>query len=86
MKHTPGEWKQTIYDHGGSRIWVEDGDGRRNLIADTYEPIGNACLMYAAPDLLAACKKFVKESQSSDPADWMEALEQTEAAIAKAEP
>ena len=26
------------------------------MIADTYEPIGNAHLMYAAPDLLAACK------------------------------
>ena len=28
--------KQTIYEHGGSRIWTET-DGRRNLIADTYQ-------------------------------------------------
>lgn len=26
---------QTIYDHGGSRIWIEK-DGNRKLIADTY--------------------------------------------------
>jgi len=27
---------QTIYDHGGSRIWIETPDGRRDLLADTY--------------------------------------------------
>ena len=26
---------QTIYEHGGSRIWTEKEDGRK-LIADTY--------------------------------------------------
>lgn len=26
---------QTIYEHGGSRIWAEDDKGR-HLIADTY--------------------------------------------------
>ena len=27
---------QTIYDHGGSRIWIEKPDGRRELLADTF--------------------------------------------------
>ena len=29
--------KQSIYPHGGSRIWVEHSDGERELIADTYQ-------------------------------------------------
>lgn len=28
--------RQTIYDHGGSRIWLEKPNGRRELLADTY--------------------------------------------------
>ena len=27
---------QTIYGHGGSRIWIEKRDGGRELVADTY--------------------------------------------------
>jgi hypothetical protein len=30
------EIQQTIYEHGGSRIWREI-DGRRDLIADTFQ-------------------------------------------------
>jgi len=32
-----GTVKQTIYAHGGSRIWMESDDGRRDLLADTYD-------------------------------------------------
>ena len=28
--------KQNVYDHGGSRVWIEAKDGTRDLIADTY--------------------------------------------------
>jgi hypothetical protein len=28
--------KQTIYEHGGSRIYQENADGSRDLLADTY--------------------------------------------------
>ena len=28
--------KQTIYEHGGSRIYRENADGSRDLLADTY--------------------------------------------------
>lgn len=28
--------QQTIYDHGGSRIWRDKPDGGRELLADTY--------------------------------------------------
>ena len=27
--------RQTIYEHGGSRIWIEK-DGKRELLADTF--------------------------------------------------
>lgn len=30
------EIKQNIYEHGSSRIWMEDEHGRRILIADTF--------------------------------------------------
>lgn len=26
------------YDHGGARIWIEDSDGKRDLVVDIYEP------------------------------------------------
>lgn len=32
-----GMLHQTIYDHGGSRIWMEYEDGSRDLLADTYD-------------------------------------------------
>lgn len=28
--------KRTVYEHGGSRIWKEEENGSRELIADTY--------------------------------------------------
>lgn len=28
--------RQDIYEHGGSRIWIEEDDGTRSLVADTY--------------------------------------------------
>jgi hypothetical protein len=28
--------KQTIYEHGGSRIYRENANGSRDLLADTY--------------------------------------------------
>lgn len=54
MKHAdephPVEWivglHQTIYEHGGSRIWIER-DGKRDLLADTYgdETLANAVMV-----------------------------------------
>ena len=32
-----GKIMQTIYEHGGSRIWMQSDDGRRDLLADTYD-------------------------------------------------
>lgn len=37
------EPQQTIFEHGGSRIWIER-DGKRELLADTY---GDAALARA---------------------------------------
>ena len=42
------ELKQTIYGHGGSRIWIETDKGRE-LVADTYmdEPFAVAIRDFA---------------------------------------
>jgi hypothetical protein len=34
-----GTLHQTIYMHGGSRIWIQNTDGSRELIADTYKDV-----------------------------------------------
>jgi hypothetical protein len=28
--------RQNVYEHGGSRIWVETSNGNRDLVVDTY--------------------------------------------------
>ena len=42
--------KQDIYDHGGSRIWIEQ-NGDRELVADTYQ----------SKEFAEAVKKLVDE-------------------------
>lgn len=63
-KHTPGPWRQGI--NFPSRIIAGDGDNSR-IVAGTCLPVdedspneielANACLIAAAPDLLAALKR-----------------------------
>jgi hypothetical protein len=44
---TPGPWRQNVYPHGGSRIFVDDGRGR-DLVADTYgDTDGDATFVFA---------------------------------------
>ena len=47
--------KQTIYDHGGSRIYEEKEDGSRNLLVDTYPQ------RYGGDRLAKAVMKFIVE-------------------------
>ena len=42
--------QQTIYEHGGSRIWIER-NGKRELLADTY---GDETLAQAVMDCVRA--------------------------------
>jgi hypothetical protein len=44
------ELKQTIYPHGGSRIWL-DIDGERKLLVDTF----------TTKEFAEAARKFVEE-------------------------
>ena len=50
---------QTIYDHGGSRIWTEK-NGRRELYADTYR---SAEYAKAVRDFT---EKWYKEKQNEE--------------------
>ena len=50
--------KQTIYEHGGSRIYRENADGSRDLLADTYT--GPYTMAVAGNDAFAkAVFKFI---------------------------
>lgn len=62
VKFTPGPWKRTLYDHGGSRIYGGEDDSE--LIADTYSK-GNSDIIFAAPDMHAAL-----QSALCDDPDW----------------
>ncbi len=50
---TPGPYTHIIYDHGGSRLYREEG-GNRNLICDTYGQKENALCFSQAPEMLKA--------------------------------
>ncbi len=53
---TPGPYIHIIYDHGGSRLYREEG-GNRNLICDTYGQKENALCFSQAPEMLEALIK-----------------------------
>lgn len=94
--HTPGPWRRTVYEHGGSRIFA--GDERyQNLIADTYQR-GDADLFFYAPELLEALKTALLLIENGDFSNGVgeygqdegvtmtaPLIAQIEAAIAKAE-
>jgi len=53
--------KQTIYDHGGSRIYLVDDKNQRDLIADTYYTEEYALAMMEFTKHWFATKKNVKK-------------------------
>ena len=94
-KHTPGPWRWRM--HGAS--------GDTKLVGSNEVPLvwqdrhwqcpsqdANAALIAAAPDLLAACEKYIEleDWQDDDPrgavtdVDYAEVAEMLRAAIAKA--
>lgn len=93
MSHTPGPWID--YDEDGiitgeMPVTSEDGEGVCCVIAGPNAK-GNATLIKAAPDLLAACEKlraaWAKTDVQADFADKMvlgERFAAIDAAIAKA--
>lgn len=60
-------WQRRLYDHGGSRIFTVGEDGfSETLMADTYD-LRVSNLMFAAPQLLAACKRAKEHLDDAAP-------------------
>ena len=57
---TDTKWKRTLYEHGGSRIFVEKDGGGKKLIADTYQPEEISHRLFAAPELYAELEMMVE--------------------------
>ena len=50
--------KQTIYEHGGSRIYIEHEDGSHKLLVDTYpQPYGGDRLAKAVMSFILEYNK-----------------------------
>ena len=74
--HTPGPWREGI--EGNWRVYGPDGKGEHSgLVAHAFKSRANARLIAAAPELLAALKRYV--DHFGDP------LKVARPAIAKAE-
>lgn len=92
-KHTPGPWRPGHIDHWerGEKIAVR-AENIDNQPYVAFLPdldgnvLANACLVAAAPDLLAACKRMIKHIDHVwDDDDLMECRDELIAAVAKAE-
>ena len=102
QSHTPGPWKVTKLDgiHPNVVAGTRHIAGVYDLCIDSQRPedVANACLIAAAPELLAVLKDTVREDQFSDMTIilercghpqlakfWRDYRAQAIAAIAKAE-
>lgn len=47
----PGDHRINRYDHGGGRMWIEDGESR-HLVADTYQEGDREFFALARPDMI----------------------------------
>lgn len=95
--HTPGPWlcvDYRVFKMAGIHIDKQIAWTANNAATRTQEAQSNARLISAAPDLLTACKEWLKfidllpastELTYASGAALLEARDQTEAAIAKAE-
>lgn len=65
MSHTPGPWTVAIQhdDYGWTEYAINDQS------EDADQEVANSCLIAAAPELLAQCKRVVA---------WFEALKQNQ--------
>lgn len=95
VKHTPGPWhidslgKVRCAAEGGKGFICDPGDGRYAGSIPRIDAIcdANACLIAAAPELLAALTELVEFDRDPDigsVGDFVVAIERAKAAIAKA--
>lgn len=88
-QHTPGPWSlphitslqmgQEIYSESRGRVALAEYLGTTT----NDEQVANACLIAAAPDLLAALDNMLATVEEGG-ADWQAATRQARAVIAKA--
>jgi len=85
MSHTPGPWYAEADDENESSfVWNREALPRKAVAHDIFNP-ADACLIAAAPDLLAACELAVAEMTETWPdGDWQSNFDTIRAAIAKA--
>lgn len=84
--HTPGPWIASTPPFVGGHIYTDAPRGRGAIVANLTpidERDANACLIAAAPELLAACEALLMRYRIMVAADGIECL-QAIAAIAKA--
>ena len=63
-RHTPGDWKKTVYHNsetGATRIVIESTEQPYQIATVHHDEIGNACLLAAAPELLEALQWAIQE-------------------------
>ena len=66
--------KQTIYEHGGSRIYMEHEDGSHKLLVDTYpQPYGGDRLAKAVMSFILEYNKFPEIAMPSPQGGEVEA-------------
>lgn len=88
MAHTPGPWKPDPVDP----LVVMGSDADERVVADCghaivmgdEQAVANAHLIAAAPELLAACKEFVRKCDHGE-ARSIRSYAEMSAAITKAE-
>ncbi len=92
MKHTPGPWVKSQYNHylAGIDVGADNGANIAFVTHDVHdrnrqETEANARLIASAPILLEALKCLYKEANISGLVDQDPSMRQARAAIAKAE-
>lgn len=98
MPHTPMPWKRPYLDSlpNGLKAWRVDSSGENGVAVIALCYTGddeitdiqrdNAYLIYAAPELLAACERMLHVAGQGEgqEATWDEAYDPIRAAVAKA--
>ena len=95
MEHTPGPWERTSHQRASlaeASIEVQSATGRTICDMGDYpnsEDAANARLIAAAPDMLAALRRYIRLDDDHragceiEPEDWAECHEAAIDAIAK---
>jgi hypothetical protein len=89
LPYTPGPWAVRLQPQEAPHIVAEWADGEdvicklETLSDDGLPELGNACILAAAPDLLAALEEALRVEQSHGQ-DWQPWAEAAREAIRKA--